>query len=88
MNSPQPVRTGFFAWLWRRPQRQFLLGIPAGAAVAFIAGIVPMIIDGIGLSGHDDHSQKETADLRMLPVLTKRAALLLHRLTQGERAQP
>jgi len=54
----------------------------AGAAdVAFIAGIVPMIIDGIGLSGHDDHSDKETADLRMLPAQTKRAAVLLLRLT-------
>ncbi|MEA3246958.1 MAG: M20/M25/M40 family metallo-hydrolase [Gemmatimonadota bacterium] len=54
----------------------------AGAAdVAFIAGIVPMIIDGVGLSGHDDHSDKETADLRMLSVQAKRAAVLLHRLT-------
>ncbi len=61
----------------------------AGAAdVAFIAGIVPMIIDGIGLSGHDDHSEKETADLRMLSVQTKRAALVLHRLTQGARPPP
>lgn len=38
-------------------------------------------IDGIGLSGHDDHSDKETADLRMLPVQTKRAALVLYRLS-------
>ena len=54
----------------------------AGAAdVAFVAHLVPSIIDGIGLSGHDDHSEKETGDLRMLPVMTKRAALLLHRLT-------
>ena len=54
----------------------------AGAAdVAFVAGIVPMIIDGIGLSGHDDHSDKETADLRMLPALTKRAAVLILRLS-------
>jgi glutamate carboxypeptidase len=61
----------------------------AGAAdVAFIAGIVPMIIDGVGLSGNDDHSEKETADLRMLPVQTKRAALVLYRLTLGERPQP
>jgi glutamate carboxypeptidase len=42
---------------------------------------VPLKIDGIGLSGHDDHSDKETADLRMLPVQTKRAALVLYRLT-------
>jgi glutamate carboxypeptidase len=55
----------------------------AGAAdVAFIASLVPMIIDGIGLSGHDDHSDKETADLRMLPSQTKRAALVMYRLTR------
>jgi glutamate carboxypeptidase len=55
----------------------------AGAAdVAFIANTVPMVIDGIGLSGHDDHSDKEAADLRMLPSQTKRAALLMLRLSQ------
>jgi len=55
----------------------------AGAAdVSFIASIVPMIIDGIGLSGHDDHTDKETADLRMLPSQTKRAALVMYRLTR------
>ena len=56
----------------------------AGAAdVSFVAGIVPMIIDGIGLSGHDDHTDKETADLRMLAPQTKRAALVMYRLTQS-----
>jgi len=54
----------------------------AGAAdVSFVADIVPMKIDGVGLSGRDDHTAKETADLRMLPVQTKRAALLLYRLS-------
>jgi len=54
----------------------------AGAAdVSFVADLVPMKIDGVGLSGHDDHTTKETADLRMLPVQTKRAALLLYRLS-------
>jgi len=54
----------------------------AGAAdVSFVADIVPMKIDGVGLSGHDDHTTQETADLRMLPVQTKRAALLLYRLS-------
>ena len=54
----------------------------AGAAdVSFVSEIVPMKIDGLGLSGRDDHTTKETADLRMLPVQTKRAALLLYRLT-------
>lgn len=61
----------------------------AGAAdVAFIAPFVPMIIDGIGLSGHDDHSDKETADLRMLPAQTKRAAVLLWRLTNQPSVRP
>jgi glutamate carboxypeptidase len=63
----------------------------AGAAdVSFVAKVVPMIIDGIGLSGHDDHTEKETADLRMLPSQTKRAALLIYRLSQGSggRVQP
>ena len=61
----------------------------AGAAdVAFIANIVPMVIDGIGLSGHDDHSEKETADLHMLPSQTKRAALLMLRLSQQKTTTP
>jgi len=56
----------------------------AGAAdVAFIASAVPMVIDGIGLSGHDDHSEKETADLRRLPSQTKRAAIVMLRLLQA-----
>lgn len=56
----------------------------AGAAdISFVAALVPMKIDGVGLSGHDDHSDKETADLRMLPVQTKRAALVMYRLSAG-----
>jgi nitrate/TMAO reductase-like tetraheme cytochrome c subunit len=39
VNSPQPVRHGFAAWLWRRPQRWFLLGIPVGGLIAFIVGV-------------------------------------------------
>jgi glutamate carboxypeptidase len=56
----------------------------AGAAdVSFVANRVPRAIDALGLAGHDDHTDKETADLRMLPVKTKRAALLLLRLTDA-----
>jgi glutamate carboxypeptidase len=56
----------------------------AGAAdVAFVAGTVPMIIDGIGLAGHDDHSEKETANLHWLGPSTKRAAVVLERLTSA-----
>jgi glutamate carboxypeptidase len=56
----------------------------AGAAdVAFVAGGVPMIIDAVGLKGHDDHTSGETADLRTLARQTKRAALLIERLSRG-----
>jgi len=55
----------------------------AGAAdVSFVAGRVPMILDAVGLKGHDDHSPNETADLTTLPVQTKRAAILLSRLAR------
>src|SRR6476661_1676760 len=56
----------------------------AGAAdVAFVASMVPMLMDGVGLMGHDDHSDKETADLRTLPTQTKKAAILIARLGAG-----
>lgn len=55
----------------------------AGAAdVAFVAGIVPMILDAVGLKGHDDHTPGETADLSTLPMQVKRAAILLARLAR------
>jgi glutamate carboxypeptidase len=54
----------------------------AGAAdVSFLSGQVKHILDGIGLMGTDDHSPMETADLATLPSQTKRAALLLYRLS-------
>ena len=55
----------------------------AGAAdISFVANLVPMSIDALGLSGHDDHTDKETADLRTLPVKTKRTAVFLYRLSK------
>ncbi len=61
----------------------------AGAAdVSFVAGIVPMIIDGVGLAGHDDHSPLETADLRSRSVRAKRAALTMYRLSQMKTLVP
>jgi glutamate carboxypeptidase len=55
----------------------------AGAAdVSFIAGHVPMILDGVGLMGDGGHTVNETADLTALPSQTKRAALLLYRLSR------
>jgi len=58
----------------------------AGAAdVSFLSAQVKSIIDGIGLMGHDDHSPQETADLSTLPSQTKRAAVLLYRISQAKR---
>ncbi len=57
----------------------------AGAAdVSFVAGHVDLILDGIGLMGHSDHTAEETADLTTLPSQIKRAAILLHRLARGD----
>ena len=60
-------------------------GQPTCAAPRLSDQQVKNIIDGIGLMGHDDHSPGETADLTTLPSQTKRAAVLLYRLTRGMR---
>ncbi len=53
----------------------------AGAAdIAFTAGLVEMAVDGVGLMGSDDHTVRETADLRSLPVEAKRVAVVVARL--------
>jgi len=49
-----------------------------------VAGRVEMALDGLGLKGPGDHTVNETADLKMLNVQAKRAALLMARLA----AQP
>ena len=59
----------------------------AGAAdVSFTAGLVRMALDGIGLMGRGGHTIDEVADLTTLPMQTKRAAVLLHRVGQTLRA--
>jgi glutamate carboxypeptidase len=53
----------------------------AGAAdVSFVAGEVPMILDGVGMRGDGGHTVNETADIGMLPTQISRAAILLYRL--------
>jgi glutamate carboxypeptidase len=54
----------------------------AGAAdISFVAGRVESALDGLGLKGRGDHTVNETADLRMLAVQAKRAAILMSRLS-------
>ena len=49
--------------------------------IAFVSPPLPAV-DGLGLDGPGQHTPRESADLRTLPVLVKRAALLIHRLTR------
>ena len=56
----------------------------AGAAdISFVAGRVEAALDGLGLKGRADHTVNETADLKMLAVQAKRAAILMSRLAAG-----
>ncbi|MUP44670.1 M20 family peptidase [Gramella sp. BOM4] len=55
----------------------------AGAAdISFTAGHVDMAVDGLGLSGDDDHTINETGNLNMVSRQAKRAAILMYRLSQ------
>ncbi len=58
----------------------------AGAAdVSFTAGYLDKALDGLGLSGADDHTVNETGNLNMVAVQAKRAALLMHRLSRTKK---
>ena len=50
--------------------------------IAFISGIIPGL-DGIGMSGSSNsHAKGESANISNLPMLAKRAAVLIYRLTR------
>jgi len=56
----------------------------AGAAdISFTSEYIEMGIDGMGMSGADDHTIKETGDLRALPKQAKRSAVLIYRIWRG-----
>jgi len=48
---------------------------------AFVAQYIPTLA-GVGSSGSGDHSAAEKIDLTSIPINTKRAALLIYRLSQ------
>ncbi|PTX44622.1 glutamate carboxypeptidase [Christiangramia gaetbulicola] len=55
----------------------------AGAAdISFTAGHVEMAVDGLGLSGANDHTINETGNINKLGVQAKRAAILMYRLSK------
>ena len=50
--------------------------------IGYISDLVPSL-DGIGIGGTEkSHAKGEAATLDTLPMLTKRAALLIYRLTR------
>lgn len=56
----------------------------AGAAdISFTAGLVDMAMDGLGLLGGKGHTVDEYADISLLPIQTKRAAVLIYRLARA-----
>ena len=61
----------------------------AGAAdISFTSGYVDMAMDGLGPRSAGGHTENETADPRTLPMETKRAAILLYRLTREGKLSP
>jgi glutamate carboxypeptidase len=55
----------------------------AGAAdISFVANYVDMALDGLGLMGTGGHTIDEVADIATLNSQTKRAAVLIYRLSQ------
>jgi len=61
----------------------------AGAAdVSFLGGIVPRVIDAMGLKGSGGHTVQETGRLSTLPVQAKRVAVALSRLSREATALP
>ena len=55
----------------------------AGAAdISFTAEYIDMGIDGLGMGGANDHTVNETGRLDVLPMQSKRAAVLLYRLSK------
>ncbi|CAN5543048.1 M20 family metallopeptidase [soil metagenome] len=58
-------------------------GARGAADISFVASDAAGL-DGLGPHGSGSHTVEETIDLRSLPRVTQRAALLIYRLTRGE----
>jgi glutamate carboxypeptidase len=55
-----------------------------GAADVSFAAQYTDALGGLGVFGSGSHTPRETVDLRSMPVMTKRAAVLIHRLSLRE----
>lgn len=63
-------------------------GARGAADVSFVADLVAGALDGLGSMGAREHAPDEWVQLDRFPMLIERAALLLHRLLEAERAVP
>ena len=59
-------------------------GRRGAADVSFVATFVDAALDGLGIVGSGGHTVEEKVDLRSFPIMAKRAAVLIYRLTRGE----
>lgn len=57
-------------------------GQRGAADLSFVASVVEAGMDGLGVYGSGSHTVEETVALRSLPLQTKRAAILIYRLTR------
>ena len=78
----EPTRRRFCEWLWRRPQRWYLLGVPAGGLLAVIAGIA---VAGGGFAALQYSSTE--AFCTSCHEMSKPAAELSHRRTLRTRSE-
>lgn len=60
-------------------------GRRGAADVSFVASVAGASLDGLGVVGDGGHTVNETMDLRSLPIMAKRAAVLIYRLTRTAR---
>jgi glutamate carboxypeptidase len=57
-----------------------------GAAdIAFVSAEVGAALDGLGVVGDGGHTVSEKVDIRTIPFMAKRAAVLIYRLTNSEK---
>lgn len=59
-------------------------GLRGAGDISYVSNIVPFNLSGLGPIGYGAHSLLETAELNSFPIQTKRAALLIYRLTQND----
>jgi glutamate carboxypeptidase len=65
------------------PVEAFDPGQRGAADISFVADYIDAGLDGLGPDGSGSHTVEETVNLRSLERASKRAAILIHRLTRA-----